>query len=109
MERPTGAVKQSDVGMGVEQDNGSHTAIQYTTCPAVYTDDITESNEDNFDAVERVEGAVGTGTDATGVDGVMGEVGRGNFGKRNMWSNNEKRWLWQCYLSIGRFGKREGY
>ena len=107
VERPTGAVKQSGPVWGVEQDNGSPTVL-YTTCPAVYVDDIAELNRDD-DAAERVEAAVGTGADAARVDGVMGEVGRGNLGTRSMWSNEEKRCLWKCYLSIGRFGKRDGY
>ena len=106
VERPTGAVKQSGPVWGVEQDNGSPTVL-YTTCPAVYVDDIAELNRDD-DAAERVEAAVGTGADAARVDGVMGEVGRGNLGTRSMWSNEEKQWLWKCYLSIGRFGKMDG-
>ena len=28
---------------------------------------------------------------------------------RGKWSTDEKKWLWECYVSVGRNGKRDGY
>ena len=63
----------------------------------------------NDDAAERVEVAAGFGADDAAADGVVEEGGRGKRGKRENWSKEEKQWLWGCYVSVRRFGKRDGY
>lgn len=124
VERPTGAVKQSDSGSAVG-GNGRAAAVSYTTCPIV--DDAADRISDGTEDDEPCGGDVGVfGTVATPLSSSTPKTRKANEKtrlkrKRGMtpgrkvtkWTKEERLWLWECVLFVRRgktgLGRHQGW
>ena len=73
------------------------------------------------DAADRDDDAAAECVDKGGDFGVQGDGGTGGVngvivgamnlmtGKKVKWTTEEKKWLWECYVSVGWRGKQDGF